>query len=86
MRVVREVKLGGKTWREVVFIFLAEMMVSSFAGVVTFFLCESANTPRFYTAVFTSLAGYMGGRALNILEGMYSIYKMARSEPPAKED
>lgn len=84
VRVTREVKFGGKTWKEVLFIFFAEMAVSSFAGVVTFFLCESANMERFYTAVLTSLAGYMGGRALNMLEGIYSLYKLARTLPPAK--
>lgn len=68
MRVIREVKLGGKTWWQIMLVFVAESTVSCFAGMLTFFICESNNIPRMYTAALAGLAGYMGGRALNLLE------------------
>lgn len=71
VRVVREVELGDKSWKKILMIFLVEIFVSIFAGVVTFFLCQSNNVQPFYTAVMTSLAGYMGGRALTMLEAVY---------------
>jgi len=71
VRVIRKSKLGGKTWQQVTLILAMEMVTSSFAGVITFFLCQSNNIQPFYTAVMTSLAGYMGGSALDVLEAVY---------------
>jgi len=71
VRVIRKSKLGGKTWQQVVMTLIVEMIISSFAGVVTFFLCQQNNIAPFYTAVMTSLAGYMGGSALDVLEAVY---------------
>ncbi|HJV52803.1 MAG TPA: phage holin family protein [Noviherbaspirillum sp.] len=71
VRIIREVKLGGKSWRQIILIFLAELTVSGFAGVNAFFLCESAGISRLYTAVLTSVASYMGGRALALFEEIY---------------
>lgn len=82
VRVFREVKLGDKSWRQIVLIFIAEVATSSFAGVLTFFLCESQNVERLYTAAMTGVAGYMGGRALSVLEAVYK----ARTSPGANHD
>lgn len=71
VRVIRKSKFVGKTWQQIVMILVMEMVISSFAGVITFFVCESNNVQPFYTAVMTSLAGYMGGSALDVLEAVY---------------
>jgi len=71
VRVIREVKLGGKSWQQILAIFVVEIIISTFAGVITFFMCYSSNVSPLYTAVMTSIAGYMGGRALNVLEAIY---------------
>lgn len=71
VRVIREVKLGGKTFWQIILAFVAEAVVSAFAGMLVFFLCESSNMPRMYTAALVGIAGYMGGRALNLLEAIY---------------
>lgn len=71
VRVIRKSKFVGKTWKQVVMILVMEMVISSFAGVITFFICQSNNVQPFYTAVLTSLAGYMGGGALDVLEAIY---------------
>lgn len=71
VRALRKTKLGEKSWQQILVIVLVEVITSSFAGVVTFFLCQSKGVPPFYTAVLTSLAGYMGGSVLNILEAIH---------------
>lgn len=73
VRVIRNSKLPGKSWREIVWIFFSEMTVSCFVGVITFYLCELAEFKPLYTAVLTSMAGYMGGRSLTILEEVYKV-------------
>lgn len=73
VRVIREVKFGEKSWRQIIAIFVAEILVSLFAGVVTFFLCAAREVPPFYSAVLVSLASYMGGRALSVLEALYKF-------------
>jgi hypothetical protein len=73
VRVIREVKFGGKTWKQILAIFIAEIFVSLFAGIVTFFLCAARDVPPFYAAVMVSLASYMGGRALSVLEVLYKL-------------
>lgn len=52
-------------------IFLAELLTSLFVGLITFFLCQSSGFLPFYTAVMVSIASYMGGRALSVLEAIY---------------
>ena len=79
VRVVREVKLGGKSWQQILAIFVAEIIISTFAGVITFFMCYSSNVSPLYTAVMTSIAGYMGGRALNVIEAIYKA-KIGKGE------
>lgn len=70
VRVIREVKLGGKTIWQILLTFLAECTVSSFAGVMTCLMVESSSLPRAYVYALGGLAGYMGGRALNLLESI----------------
>lgn len=70
VRVIREVKLGDKTFWQILLAFVAEAVVSAFTGMLVFFLCESSHVPRMYTAAVVGIAGYMGGRALNLVESI----------------
>lgn len=74
VRVLREVKLGGKSWRKILGVFVVEILISNFTGVLTYFLCMSRGVGQFETAFFTSLAAYMGPRALNALEAMWKAW------------
>lgn len=71
VRVIREAKLGDKTWKQIALIFLVESITSGFAGFMTFFVCEAQQVDRFYAAALSGIAGYMGGRALTLLEIIY---------------
>jgi hypothetical protein len=71
VRIIREVQLGDKTWKQIAAIVFCELIISAFAGVITFYLCESAEFKPLYTAVMTGVSGYMGGRSLAILETLY---------------
>lgn len=71
VRVIREVKGSGKTWVQLVWIFIGEMITSAFVGVVTFYGCEAANIAPLYTAMLVSIAGWLGVRALAVLEAIY---------------
>jgi hypothetical protein len=72
VRIVKEKQLGDKSWKQIVGIFLTELLISCFAGVNTFFLCESLDAKPLYTALMVSTASYMGGRALMVAEAWFS--------------
>lgn len=71
VRVLREFKLGERTWRQLALNFVTELMTSSFVGVLTFYACEAAKFSPLTTAIMTSISGYMGVRALSVLESIY---------------
>lgn len=71
VRVVREEELREKNWKQIAFIFFAELMTSLFVGLITYFLCTSAGFKELYTAAMVSIASYMGGRALTVAEMAY---------------
>lgn len=71
VRIMREIKFGGKTRKEIVLIFVAELMTSGFTGLVTFFACQKQGIDPMYSAVMVAMSGYMGGRALSWLEDIY---------------
>lgn len=48
-------------------VFALEILSSAFSGVLTFYICESANMDRLLTAAFVGLSGFAGGRMLNFL-------------------
>jgi len=47
---------------------LGELVVSSFAGMLTFLICEWANLPPLLTAAFVGISGHMGSRGIFLLE------------------
>lgn len=47
---------------------VGELVTSGFAGVLTFFLCESAGIGQTVSAVLIGIAGHMGTRAIFLME------------------
>lgn len=79
VRVIKEYKLGDKTWKQIAIIFVCEMIVSGFVGVNTFFLSFSSGLRLEYCVVLTSIASYMGGRALTGMEAIYKAWLSAQT-------
>lgn len=48
--------------------FVGEIATSSFAGLLTFWLCESAGIDRLITACAIAISGHMGSRAVFKIE------------------
>lgn len=71
VRIIREVQLSDKTWRQILAIFAAELVVSGFIGMMTLLLCEAAGFNPLYTGAMAGIAGCMGGRSLAMLESIY---------------
>lgn len=76
VRVIREHKLGDKTWKQIAIIVLCEVVISGFVGINTFFLALSYDLRLEYCVVMTSIASYMGGRAITAFEAMYKAWVM----------
>ena len=47
--------------------FVLDIFTSAFSGILTFYICESANLDRLITAAFVGISGFAGGRMLNFL-------------------
>lgn len=62
---IRKVKAGREfSIMEVV----GDIVISAFAGVLTFWICELGGMPPLATAAFVGIAGHMGSRAIALLE------------------
>lgn len=48
--------------------FFGEVFTSGFAGLLTFWLCESAHFNQLWTAVLVGVSGHMGSKAIAHLE------------------
>jgi predicted CDP-diglyceride synthetase/phosphatidate cytidylyltransferase len=44
--------------------FIGELVTSAFAGLLTFWLCESAGIDKLISAVLIAISGHMGSRAI----------------------
>lgn len=44
---------------------LGELIISGFAGVITFYLCEFWNFDQLLTAVLVAISGHLGGGAID---------------------
>lgn len=42
-----------------------ELVVSAFAGLITYFLCKASGTSEAFMAVMIATAGHLGGRAID---------------------
>lgn len=49
-------------------------IISSFVGIVVFFLCMSLGTDNYLTAFFTSIAGWMGGSLMDFFSDLLKKY------------
>lgn len=49
-------------------VFMGELTTSGFAGIVTFFLCESAKVDPLISAAMIGIAGHMGSGAVFMFE------------------
>ena len=47
---------------------IGELVTSSFAGVITFWLCEAGGVDPLLSAVFIAIAGHMSARILFLME------------------
>lgn len=47
--------------------FVLDLCTSAFSGILTFYLCESANMDRLLTAALVGISGFAGGRMLHFL-------------------
>ncbi len=66
--------------------FIGECSTSAFAGVITFYTCESAGIGQLTTAAFVGIAGHMGSRAINNLESFFEAKFPSRKVVEAKEE
>lgn len=48
--------------------FLGELVTSAFAGIITFWLCESANINPLVSAALVGISGHAGSRAIFAIE------------------
>lgn len=60
---VRRVRNGQSKYSNIVEL-IGELVVSSFAGLVTFFLCQSAGFDGALSAAFIAISGHMGTRVI----------------------
>jgi len=51
---------------------IGEICTSAFAGIITFYLCESAGFTGVMTAAFVGISGHMGSRAISMMEKYFS--------------
>jgi predicted CDP-diglyceride synthetase/phosphatidate cytidylyltransferase len=48
--------------------FIGELATSAFSGMVTFFLCESANLDAMLSAALIAISGHMGSKGIFFIE------------------
>lgn len=60
---VRRVRNGEAKYSNIVEL-IGELVVSAFAGLVTFFLCRTAGFDEMLTAAFIAISGHMGTRII----------------------
>jgi hypothetical protein len=47
---------------------VGDLVISAFAGIITFYLCQSAGFGNTFTAALVGISGHMGGRAIHLFE------------------
>lgn len=68
---LRKVKEGNaRAWNFAEF--FGEITTSAFAGILTFFLCETSHIAPLMTAALVGISGHMGSRALFQLEQFFT--------------
>jgi len=63
---IRKIKHGHRDFS--ITELVGEICISGFVGIVTFFICESAEIPPVLTAAIIGISSHMGSRAILMLE------------------
>jgi len=65
-----------------------QIIVSSFAGMLTYFICEASGITGYMQAAFIAISGHMGAEALRAIEEMYlrQICKDTKDKESKKDD
>jgi hypothetical protein len=71
VRLIREVNLSDKTWRQIMLAAFVELATSLFVGMTKFFICRSAEFNDWKTATMVSIASFLGGKAIVVLKVIY---------------
>ncbi|MEJ1402646.1 MAG: phage holin family protein [Candidatus Sedimenticola sp. (ex Thyasira tokunagai)] len=66
---IRKVK-DGHSKRFSITELVGEIVTSSFAGVITFWLCEMSQIDSLFSAVLIAISGHMGARAIYLIEAI----------------
>lgn len=53
------------------FVFIKEIVISAFVGIVTFWFCEGAGFEPIFTAGLVAVSGHMGSRAIFVFENWF---------------
>lgn len=75
VRVARELLANKIPPKKILLTFIVEALTSAFSGLLTFFFCEAKGVPPMYAAILTGSAGWMGVRALTVIEALYKTLK-----------
>lgn len=67
IRRVKEGELGNFSFRE----WVGDMVISSFIGVLTYYLCKYAQIDDMLTGVAVGVSSHMGTKAIVIFEGAF---------------
>jgi len=70
---VRRVRNGETRYSNIVE-FIGELVISTFAGLVTFYLCQTANLEGALSAALISVSAHMGTRIIYIFERYLEAY------------
>lgn len=71
VQVIRRATDGELTLKKKLQFIMAEVTISTFAGMVTFFLCEWAQMDKMLSAALIAISGHMGARAIILTEKMF---------------
>lgn len=53
---------------------VGDIVISSFIGVITYYLCKYAQIDEMLTAAAVGLAAHMGTKAISVFEGLWAGY------------
>ena len=70
--------------------FIGEIFISAFSGLLTFYLCESANIDKLHEIVLVAISGHMGARVIFMIEKaverrLTMVVAVVDGEVPTKE-
>ncbi len=79
VQVIRRATDGDLDFATKMKLILAEVTISMFAGMITFFLCEWAHIDKMLAAAFIAVSGHMGARAIILTEKLFVKFVEGRT-------